>query len=120
MSTVAKPLARKLLAIVVLLSIAVTGLVTAATFAFVQKATIERQIRRLQLYVKERTNTEGRLFSDLVKVHADANEALERRLGRLSGPALNARFDNLFPLKGDGTRRSAPALFDGVTRSEDH
>ena len=115
MTIVAKPLARKLLAIVVVLSIAVTGLATAATFAFVQRATMDRQIRSLQLYVKERTNTEGRLFSDLVKVHADATEALERRLGRLAGPALDARFDRLFPLKGDGTRRSAPALFDGVT-----
>ncbi|MFA7261988.1 MAG: ATP-binding protein [Caulobacter sp.] len=115
MTTVAKPLARKLLGIVVVLSIAVTGLATAATFAFVQKASMERQIRNLQLYVKERANTEDQLFSDLVKVHADATEALTRRMGRLSGPALDARFDRLFPPKGDGTRRSAPALFDGVT-----
>ncbi|MDP1737672.1 MAG: ATP-binding protein [Caulobacter sp.] len=115
MTTVAKPLARKLLGIVVVLSIAVTGLATAATFAFVQKASMERQIRNLQLYVKERANTEDRLFSDLVKVHADATEALTRRMGRLTGPALDARFDRLFPPKSDGTRRSAPALFDGVT-----
>ena len=118
MAIVAKPLARKLLAIVVVLSIAVTGLATAATFAFVQKASMERQIRNLQLYVKERTSTEDRLFSDLVKVHADATDALTRRLGRLQGPVLDAQFDRLFPLKSDGTRRSAPMLFDGATEND--
>jgi len=118
MTIVAKPLARKLLAIVVVLSIAVTGLATAATFAFVQQASMERQIRNVQLYVKERTNTEDRLFSDLVKVHTDATQALMRRLDRLSGPEIDARFDRLFPLKADGTRRSAPALFDGATRAD--
>ena len=118
MTIVAKPLARKLLGIVVVLSIAVTGLATAATFAFVQQASMERQIRNLQLYVKERTNTEDRLFSDLVKVHADATEALRRRLHRLDGPQLDAQFDRLFPLKSDGTRRSAPALFDGKSNGD--
>ena len=118
MTIVAKPLARKLLATVVVLSIAVTGLTTAATFAFVQRASMERQIRNVELYVKERTNTEDRLFSDLVKVHTDATQALMRRLDRLSGPEIDVGFDRLFPLKADGTRRSAPALFDGVTRSD--
>ena len=113
MTIVAKPLARKLLAIVVILSIAITGLATAATFAFVQRALTQRQISNLQLYVKERTNTEDRLFSDLVKVHADATEALMRRVRRLQGPALDAQFDRFFPLRSDGTRRSDPALFDG-------
>ena len=118
MAIVAKPLARKLLGIVVVLSIAVTGLATAATFAFVQKASMERQIRNLQLYVKERTHTEDRLFSDLVKVHADATQALGRRMDRLNGPQLDAQFDSLFPLKGDGTRRSAPGLFEGRTKGD--
>ena len=103
MTIVAKPLARKLLATVVVLSIAVTGLATAATFAFVQRASMERQIRNVELYVKERTNTEDRLFSDLVKVHTDATQALMRRLDRLSGPEIDVSFDRLFPLKADGT-----------------
>jgi len=118
MTTVAKPLARKLLAIVVVLSIAVTGLATAATFVVMQKALTQRQISSLQLYVKERTASEDRLFSDLVKVHADANEALERRLAAMDSAQLDARFDRFFPLKGDGTRRSAPDLFDGATLTD--
>ncbi|MFZ5668983.1 MAG: ATP-binding protein [Pseudomonadota bacterium] len=118
MMFVAAPLARKLLALVVIISIAVTGLATAATFAFVQNASMDRQIRNLHLYVKERTGAEDRLFSDLVKVHADATEALMRRLGRIEDGDLEARFDAAFPLKGDGTRRSDPALFDGVMAAD--
>lgn len=120
MTAVAKPLARKLLGIVVVLSIAVTGLASAATFAFVQKASMERQIRNLQLYVGERTETEDRLFSDLVKVHADANAALARRLDRLKGEDVGPEFDHLYPRKGDGTRRSAPELFDGHLHGADY
>ena len=120
MTAVAKPLARKLLGIVVVLSIAVTGLASAATFAFVQKASMERQIRNLQLYVGERTDTEDRLFSDLVKVHADANAALARRLDRLKGEDVGPEFDHLYPRKGDGTRRSAPELFDGHLHGADY
>lgn len=113
MTSVDKPLARKLLAIVVVLSIAVTGLASAATFAFVQRSSMERQVASLQVYVQERTAAEDRLFSDLVKVHGDATDALMRRIERVKGPDLDARFDALFPLQADGTRRSAPALFDG-------
>jgi signal transduction histidine kinase/ActR/RegA family two-component response regulator len=113
MTSVEKPLARKLLAIVVLLSIVVTGLASAATFAFVQRSSMERQVANLQVYVQERAAAEDRLFSDLVKVHADATDALMRRIERVKGPGLDARFDELFPLQADGTRRSAPSLFDG-------
>ena len=113
MTSVEKPLARKLLAIVVVLSIVVTGLASVATFAFVQRASMKRQVGNLQIYLKERAAAEDRLFSDLVKVHADATDALMRRVERVKGPGLDAQFDHLFPLQADGTRRSAPALFDG-------
>jgi hypothetical protein len=87
MTSVEKPLARKLLVIVVVLSIVVTGLASAATFAFVQRSLMERQVASLQIYVQERTAAEDRLFSDLVKVHGDATEALMRRIERVKGPA---------------------------------
>ena len=113
MTSVDKPLARKLLTIVVVLSIVVTGVASMATFAFVQQAAMQRQVSNLQIYVKERTAAEDRLFSDLVKVHADATDALMRRIERLKAPGLDARFDHLYPLQADGTRRSDPGLFDG-------
>ncbi len=118
MTSVEKPLARKLLAIVVVLSILVTGLASAATFAFVQRASMTRQVANLQIYLKERAAAEDRLFSDLVKVHADASDALYRRMERVRGPGLDAQFDRLFPLQPDGTRRSAPALFDGHSHGD--
>ncbi len=113
MTSVEKPLARKLLSIVVVLSIVVTGIASIATFAFVQRSAMKRQVASLQIYLKERTAAEDRLFSDLVKVHADATDALMRRIDLVKGPGLDADFDRLFPLQPDGTRRSAPALFDG-------
>ncbi|MDP1629807.1 MAG: ATP-binding protein [Caulobacter sp.] len=114
MKNLPSPLARKLLAIVVGLSIAVTGLVTAATFGFVQRASMNRQIGNLQLYAQTRTDAEDRLFSDLAQVHRDATAALMRRIGTVRGADLDGQFNRLFPLKADGTRRSDPRLFDGA------
>jgi len=109
---VMSPLARRLLAFAALLSIAVTGLVTAVTFYFVQQSAAETQMRHLAEYVGERVKTEDRLFSDLVKVHDAASLALMRRL-RAIEPDIDGQFDQLFPEFGDGTRRTAPRLYDG-------
>ncbi|PVM92434.1 hybrid sensor histidine kinase/response regulator [Caulobacter radicis] len=109
---VMSPLARRLLAFAALLSIAVTGLVTAVTFYFVQQSAAETQMRHLAEYVGERVKTEDRLFSDLVKVHDAASLALLRRLREIE-PDIDGQFDLLFPEFGDGTRRTAPRLYDG-------
>ena len=108
------PLARRLLAIVAVLSIAVTGVATAVAFVFVQKSAADTQMRHLAEYVGERVKTEDRLFSDLVKVHDAASQALTRRLESRDAVDAQAEFDTLFPEFGDGTRRTAPHLFDGV------
>ncbi|HJV40967.1 ATP-binding protein [Caulobacter sp.] len=98
---------------VAILSIAVTGVATATAFVFVRKSAADTQTRHLEEYVGERVKTEDRLFSDLVKVHDAASEALTRRLATSADPHGAAAFDVLFPDHGDGTRRSAPELFDG-------
>ncbi|WP_370526392.1 hypothetical protein [Caulobacter sp. RHG1] len=108
------PLARRLLTMVAILSIAVTGVATAAAFVFVRESAVDTQKRHLTEYVSERVKTEDRLFSDLVKVHAAAGGALTRRLDQGEGPGAGTRFERLFPDHGDGTRRSAPGLFDGA------
>lgn len=102
---------------VAMLSIAVTGVATAAAFFFVRESAADTQTRHLAAYVAERVKTEDRLFSDLVKVHDAATDALTRRLNGDSARDL-ARFDTLFPEHGDGTRRSAPGLFDGARFGE--
>jgi signal transduction histidine kinase/ActR/RegA family two-component response regulator len=108
------PLARRLLTMVAILSIAVTGVATAAAFVFVRESAAETQRRHLAEYVGERVKTEDRLFSDLVKVHSAAAGALTRRLDQDEDPRAATRFNQLFPDHGDGTRRSAPGLFDGA------
>ena len=99
---------------VAILSIAVTSVATAAAFIFVRESAADTQKRHLAEYVGERVKTEDRLFSDLVKVHDAAAEALTRRLDLAEGEGGLAEFDRLYPQSTDGTRRSAPALFDGA------
>ena len=113
-TSVTTPLARRLLTMVAILSIAVTGVATAAAFVFVRKSAADTQTRHLAEYVGERVKTEDRLFSDLVKVHDAASEALTRRLDVGDAPEIHAQFERLFPEKGDGTRRSADGLFNGA------
>jgi signal transduction histidine kinase/CheY-like chemotaxis protein len=110
---VTSPLARRLLAIVAILSIAVTGVATAVTFVFVQRAAADAQIRHLAEYAAERVKTEDRLFSDLVKVHEAASDSLARRLATIDPATVDGEFDALFPKFGDGTRRTPDALYDG-------
>ncbi|ALL15209.1 ATP-binding protein [Caulobacter henricii] len=107
------PLARRLLAIVAVLSIAVTGVATAVAFVFVQKSATDTQMRHLVEYVGERVKTEDRLFSNLVKVHQAASLALTQRLDNRDASEAKTEFDTLFPTFGDGTRRTAPVLYDG-------
>ncbi|ADG09686.1 integral membrane sensor hybrid histidine kinase [Caulobacter segnis ATCC 21756] len=113
-------MARRLLTMVAMLSIAVTGVATAAAFVFVRESAADSQTRHLAAYVGERVKTEDRLFSDLVKVHDAAGEALTRRLAQREDARKLARFDTLFPDYGDGTRRSAPGLFDGARIGEQY
>jgi signal transduction histidine kinase/ActR/RegA family two-component response regulator len=110
---VTSPLARRLLAIVAILSIAVTGVATLVTFVFVQREAADAQVRHLAEYVGERVKTEDRLFSDLVKVHDAASDSLARRLATIDPRTVDKAFDAQFPKHGDGTRRSADALYDG-------
>lgn len=113
-SEVTAPLARRLLLIVAVLSFAVTGVATAVAFVFVQKSATDTQMRHLAEYVGERVKTEDRLFSDLVKVHDAAGQALTRRLESRSASEAGSEFAELFPDFGDGTRRTASRLYDGV------
>ena len=117
---VTSPLARRLLAIVAILSIAVTGVATAVTFVFVQRAAADAQIRHLTEYVGERVKTEDRLFSDLVKVHQAASDSLARRLAALDPATVDKAFDIQFPRQADGTRRSADTLYDGGVLDGDY
>ena len=72
------------------------------------------RVADLALYVQERTRTEEDLFDGLRAKQAAATDALRRRLAVTpAGPDVDRRFDEWYPEKGDGTRRSRDSLFDG-------
>ncbi len=87
---------------------------TLATFAADRQQAEQRQVADLALYVQERTRTEQELFDTLRAKQAAASEALRRRLTLMRpGQQVDRQFDDWFPAKGDGTRRSSDSLYDG-------
>ncbi len=95
------------------LSIAVTGVSTIAAFIFVRESAAAAQSDRLLAYVKARVQSDGRMFSELADLHRAATVALELRLKARDPDPLNEEFASLYPLRGDGTRRTSDRLFDG-------
>lgn len=73
------------------------------------------QAEHLQAYIQVRSEREARIFEDARMLNQSAEQAFQRRLASLQGQSIDAEFDRLFPLYGDGTRRSAPELFDGTS-----
>ena len=89
---------------------------TVAFFLFLRELEA-RKSEFLAQYVAERAAVEAHPFDDLEIFHASAAEALRHRLKVLEATPdaeVAARFDALFPLRADGTRRSRPELYDGV------
>ena len=75
------------------------------------------QAEHLHAYIRIRAEREQRVFQDARTLNQSAELAFRRRLEALQGQSIDAEFDQLFPLHGDGTRRSAPELFDGTALS---
>ncbi|WP_417494079.1 hypothetical protein [Maricaulis sp.] len=73
------------------------------------------QAQHLQAYIQVRSEREAQIFEDARALNQSAELAFRRRLDSLQGQPVDAEFDRLFPLYGDGTRRSAPELFDGAS-----
>lgn len=71
------------------------------------------QREHAQAYIPVRAAREQRLFDDALLLTRTAERTFRRRLHNLSDEDIGAEFDRLFPLRDDGTRRSAPELFDG-------
>jgi signal transduction histidine kinase/CheY-like chemotaxis protein len=108
-----KSLARKFLLGVGAMSIGVTAVASAAAFAAFQHELVEQQVASMGDYVRERSELEGRRFTDLSRLHASADRALRARMASLSDAEAERLFDHWFPLQPDGTRRSAADSFDG-------
>ncbi|WGM40847.1 ATP-binding protein [Caulobacter sp. NIBR1757] len=111
-------ISRRFLTSVGLLSIAVTLIAFGAAFVAFQQELEGREIGYLRDYVTQRANQEERRFTDLATLHRDAGAAMKVRMAQLSDSETNRLFDQYFPLKTDGTRRSLDAAFDGQAKAD--
>lgn len=105
------------------LVIAVMHLVIAAALAAVAATCVQgilgdalhaARAETLQTYIRMRGDREQAVFDRAETFILAAETAFERRLETLGDDEVEAEFDRFFPPHGDGTRRSAPDLFDGA------
>ncbi|MFZ5720452.1 MAG: ATP-binding protein [Pseudomonadota bacterium] len=108
-----RSLSRRFLVGVGVMSLVLTVLASLGAFLVFQRELSNRQVAFLQDYVRERTSNVERRFSNLTALHTAAGEELERRMNRLSDAEVDRLADAYFPLRPDGTRRSADPWFDG-------
>ncbi len=106
-------ISRRFLVSVGLLSVAVTTIAFLVAFLAFQRELQQREIAYLQDYVAQRTLQEERRFTDLADAQRDAGKALLLRMAQLSDAETERLFEQYFPLRPDGTRRSLPDSFDG-------
>ena len=111
-------ISRRFLISVGLLSIAVTLIAFGAAFVAFQQELERREIAYLRDYVTQRANQEERRFTDLATLHRDAGTALKLRMGQLTDGETEVLFNQYFPLKADGTRRSRDAAFNGYAEPD--
>ncbi|WP_340645286.1 ATP-binding protein [Phenylobacterium sp.] len=106
-------LSRRFLISVGLMSLVVTILGSIGAFVVFQQELTNRQISYLSDYVRERSSNIDRRFTNLTNLHKAAGVELERRMDHLSDADVDRLTEAYFPAKGDGTRRTRDALFDG-------
>jgi signal transduction histidine kinase/CheY-like chemotaxis protein len=97
--------------LVTTLGISIVATFVAVTFFWQRHE--QEQLQALEDYIGERALQTNAVFETIETSHQVAIAALERRLGALSDTQVSERFDLLFPLQPDGTRRSTDALYDG-------
>lgn len=102
-----------MLTVILVTSLLVSGTgVTAAALTFWTNLE-NQQLVQLEDYIDERGRRNDTLFDMIAQAHQTSIARLEDGLPGLSDDAVGSRFDALFPLQDDGTRRSRDDLFDG-------
>lgn len=98
---------------------------TALSFAVILAATVAgfcvffanfqmNRVEALKSHTAARVADLSNVFGVVERLQTGAKDTLLARLDGVDTAAAAGEFDKLFPLKDDGTRRSVPALFDGV------
>jgi signal transduction histidine kinase/CheY-like chemotaxis protein len=102
-------------------ALGITLLATVSAFFAFQQELANQEVTFLGDYVRERSANVERRFSNLTALHESASRELQWRL-RLAPPALAERlFNDYYPKRADGTRRSKDEDFDGVMEKDgDH
>ena len=95
----------------------IIGIPLAAIVVFGVFFTIFRaeRLQELTRHVDDRASSKEQLFRIVRSVESRAVADLGVRLEHITDAEAAIEFDRLFPLQADGTRRSDPSLFDGIT-----
>jgi len=102
----------------VLLSAILALGVSWAGYIVLLKALHADQMDQAQAYINVKAANQQDLFNDARQLNSAAHQVFQRRYSLLENVDVNEEFDALFPLHADGTRRSAPELFDGALMSD--
>ncbi|MDP3489260.1 MAG: ATP-binding protein [Phenylobacterium sp.] len=113
-----KSLTRQFLISIGLTTLSLTVLVAVIAALIFQRELSHRQVAFLGDYVRERSLNLDSRFAALTALQVAAGEELERRALALEPGEAERLFDQYFPLRPDGTRRSRPEYFEGVRRSD--
>lgn len=97
----------------VVVSAALAAVTAFAVFVGIQAALTEGRAATLQTYIRVRAEREQTLFEQARIYIEAAEQAFLRRLEQLDPDQVEAEFERIYPDYGDGTRRSAPAVFEG-------
>lgn len=98
----------------IVLSAVLAAVTAALVYGVLYDALGAARAHTLQSYIRMRAEREQAVFDRAEAYILAAEAAFERRLALLDAADADAQFDDFFPAHGDGTRRSAPALFDGL------
>ncbi|MCX7357109.1 MAG: ATP-binding protein [Alphaproteobacteria bacterium] len=112
-------IAGRIAAAVLISTILVTAAGSTAAFLVYRETSMRAALDSTLAYLTERRKTEERVFDDLRFVQSGARQLFQQHLSRLDPAQTARRFDRLFPLQDDGTRRSANMLFDGGRDADD-
>lgn len=105
-------------AAVVIGGIVIALLSGVAAYRYLQTHSRDVTRDQLQSYIGERGDVEQFLFTSVARLHEASHNLYRRVYSKLSEDEAVRRFNTLFPLQEDGTRRSVDQLFDGITTLE--
>ncbi len=110
-------LSRRFLVTIGVMSLMVTILGSLGGFVVFQGELAKRQVSYLGDYVRERSSNIDRRFTNLNAMHQSAEHELQERVNHMSPAAVERLIQRYYPLQADGTRRSRPETFDGMTEA---